>query len=76
MVQWLGLCAFTAEDAGSIPGLGTKIPQTAQPWPKNFLKIEKGVQSLPSDWGLVQSWLHFHLVEWNLNYRDSFLEWQ
>ena len=32
MVQWLGLCAFTAEDPGSIPGQGTKIPEaTAQP---------------------------------------------
>ena len=27
MAQWLGLHAFTAEDIGSIPGLGTKIPQ-------------------------------------------------
>ena len=26
-VQWLGLCAFTAEGLGSIPGEGTKIPQ-------------------------------------------------
>ena len=26
-VQWLGLCAFTAEVAGSIPGPGTKISQ-------------------------------------------------
>ena len=26
-VQWLGLCAFTAEGAGSFPGQGTKIPQ-------------------------------------------------
>ena len=25
-VQWLGLGAFTAEGAGSIPGRGTKIP--------------------------------------------------
>ena len=25
VVQWLGLCAFTAEGRGSIPGLGTKI---------------------------------------------------
>ena len=24
MVQWLGLCTFTAEDPGSIPGQGTK----------------------------------------------------
>ena len=27
MVQWLGLCAFTAEGLGSVPGWGTKIPQ-------------------------------------------------
>ena len=26
-VQWLGLCAFIAEDAGSTPGQRTKIPQ-------------------------------------------------
>ena len=25
--RWLGLCAFTAEDQGSTPGWGTKIPQ-------------------------------------------------
>ena len=28
-VQWLGLHAFTAENMGSIPGRGTKIPQAA-----------------------------------------------
>ena len=28
-VQWLGLCAFTAEGLGSIPGQETKIPQAA-----------------------------------------------
>ena len=27
VVQWLGLCASTAGDMGSIPGRGTKIPQ-------------------------------------------------
>ena len=27
VVQWLGLCAFTAEGVGSAPGWGTKIPQ-------------------------------------------------
>ena len=26
-VQLLGLCAFTAEGAGLVPGQGTKIPQ-------------------------------------------------
>ena len=29
-VPWLGLEAFTAEGPGSIPGRGTKIPQTTQ----------------------------------------------
>ena len=28
-VQWLGLCAFIAEDLGSIPSRGTKILQAA-----------------------------------------------
>ena len=27
VVHWLGLCAFTAENPGSIPDWGTKIPQ-------------------------------------------------
>ena len=41
--QWLGLLAFTAKDAGSIPGRGTKIPQAAghgQKY-KQILKINK-----------------------------------
>ena len=29
-IQWLGLCTFINEGASSIPGWGTKIPQTAQ----------------------------------------------
>ena len=29
-VQWLGLCALTAEGPGLIPGWGTKIPQGAR----------------------------------------------
>ena len=35
MVQWLGLCAFTAVGLDSIPGQGTKIQQAAQPSQKN-----------------------------------------
>ena len=27
VVQWLGLCALTAKDQGSIPAQGTKIPE-------------------------------------------------
>ena len=30
MFQWLGVCSFTAEGPGSIPGWGTKILQTVQ----------------------------------------------
>ena len=29
VVQWLELCASTAEDTGLIPGQGTKIPHAA-----------------------------------------------
>ena len=29
MIQWLRLCAFTAEGVGSIPGQATEIPQAA-----------------------------------------------
>ena len=37
VVQLLGLCAFTAEDAGSIPGQRIKILQAT--WPKKKKKI-------------------------------------
>ena len=39
-VQCLGLCAFTAEGAGSIPGWGTKIPQASRcgQKEKNYIK--------------------------------------
>ena len=30
VVQWLGLCTFTAGDTVSIPGCGTEIPLVAQ----------------------------------------------
>ena len=29
VVQWLGLCTFTAKGQSSIPGWGTKIPQAS-----------------------------------------------
>ena len=41
-VQWVGLCSLSAEDLGSIPGQGTKIPQTTSGGQKrktkNFIK--------------------------------------
>ena len=41
-VQWLGLHAFTAEGAGSIPGQRTKIPQATQRGKKKeSLKMRK-----------------------------------
>ena len=30
VVQWLGLCTFTAEGLNSVPGWGTKILQAAR----------------------------------------------
>ena len=39
VVQWLGLCTFTAEGPGSFPGQGTKkIPQATQPGQKQQQK--------------------------------------
>ena len=39
-LQWLGLHAFTRGGTGSIPGQGTKIPQTAWcPPPKNIICV-------------------------------------
>ena len=35
MVQWLGVCAFTAKGLGLIPGHGTKIPQATKQKNKN-----------------------------------------
>ena len=39
MVQWLGLRAFTAEDAGSIPDWETKILQAAPCGQKKKKKV-------------------------------------
>ena len=47
MVQWLELCASTAEGLGSIPGQGTKILQSihcGQKSSKNFFKKENFLQ--------------------------------
>ena len=38
-VQWLGLRASNAEGTGSIPGLGTKIPQSNQHSQKKKKKL-------------------------------------
>jgi len=41
VVQWLGLHAFIAKGAGSIPGQGTKIPQAQQSGQENKNKTKK-----------------------------------
>ena len=38
VTQWLGLCAFTAEGLGSIPGQGTKILQALRPKNKKVIR--------------------------------------
>ena len=50
-VQWLGLCALTAEGPGSIPGLGTKIPQPCGA--AKTIKKEEGASSSKSFWPLL-----------------------
>ena len=57
MVQWLGLCAFTAEGSGLIPGQGTKIPQVAQhaahpPTPRPPKK-EESAKEMPDSQGIL-----------------------
>ena len=42
-VQWLRLCAFTPEDLGSIPGVGTKMLQAVQCGQKGKKRKEKTV---------------------------------
>ena len=41
VVQWLGLCTFTAESLGSIPGLGTQIACTPEKKRKEKKKKKK-----------------------------------
>ena len=46
MVQWLGLCAFTAEDTDSVPGWGIKILQAVWHRPKK----KKNVKNILQTW--------------------------
>ena len=41
MIQWLGLCIFTAKSAGSIMGQGAKILQAVLHCQKNLKKKER-----------------------------------
>ena len=46
MVQWLRLCALTAEGLGSIPGQGTKSPHSIScaAWQKIYIYWKIGVK--------------------------------
>ena len=46
MVRWLRLHTSNAEDVGSIPGLGTKIPRAAQRSQK--IKIKNKALVMPA----------------------------
>ena len=39
VVQWLGLCALTAEVLGSIPRQGTKTPQDVKKWGGDSVRV-------------------------------------
>ena len=46
VVQWLGLCDFTAVGLGSIPSRGTKIPASREEWPKTNKQTKEYVVEL------------------------------
>ena len=48
VVQWLALCAFTAEGPGSIPGQGTKILQAMMTPRKKKERIKIGIPAIPA----------------------------
>ena len=50
VVQWLGLCTFTAVSLGSIPGQGTKIPQVVWRGPKNKTNKQTNKKQKKKGW--------------------------
>ena len=64
VVQWLGLCAFTAEDPGSIPVRGTKILQAVQHGQKTKQNKKKPwwekISHSP-DWQKLKVWQYLTL---------------
>ena len=62
VVQWLGLCTFTTEGTGSIPGWGNKIPQA----------VFSSVQSLSRVWLFATPWIAAHQASLSItNSRNS-----
>ena len=49
-VQWLGLQAFIAKGAGSVPDQGTKIPQASWQGNNINLSVAVGQARLPAPW--------------------------
>ena len=61
MIQWLGLCSFTAEGLGLIPGQGINVPEASQHGQKKEREKERERKEhrvkLPN---LTEISLHFH----------------
>ena len=58
VVQWLGLCTFTAEGLGSIPDRGTKIPRATQHSPPPPPKKRKAKK---------ENLLHIVKIKWTMD---------
>ena len=63
VVQWLGLCTFTAKGPGSVPGRGTKIPQAMQHSQKKKIKnIVCGIYPCIKCEVLIQIYMFFQMA--------------
>ena len=60
--HWLGLCTFTAEGVGSIPGWGTKSPQAAKHSQKKERKMGYLALGGSSQVELTLSGEHLHYM--------------
>ena len=59
MIQWLGLCTFTAKSAGSITGHGTKILQAVLRGQKQKLKKKERKKEMGEQVSKAGN-IHFH----------------
>ena len=69
IVQWLGLCGFTAVGLGLIPGQGTKIPQALQCTQGKRIKKKKNslilILNQASKTNSVKYYCHFMVLSFN-----------
>ena len=76
VVQWLGLHAGTAKGLGSIPGLGTKIPEVTQSGPppkKRVGEVQKKNKTSCSKWNILNIIYTKHLKSYS--YKLAYLTW-